>query len=147
MTEKLQKINTVNAIIAIAEQEILAQTGDAMRLIVVSHLPELVQKNTDSPEGMLKVIADALGMDYRDYGETGRKTEYVHLKQMGCYFLKKYLGERMTLRQIGELTGKYDHSMVIKSVNTVEYKLLMKNEMYTAKHQVCLEAITQWLND
>lgn len=147
MTEKLQKINTVNAIIAIAEHEILKQTGDAMRLIVVSSLPPDVQKNTDSPQGLLKVIADALEMDYRDYNNTSRKTAFVHLKQLGCFFLKTYLGERMTLRQIGELIANYDHTTVMHSVNTVKDKLYTKDEVYTAKHEVCLEAITQWLND
>lgn len=147
MTKKLQEINTVNAIIAIAEQEILERTGVSMRLIVVSHLPELVQKNTNSPEGLLKVVADALEMDYQHYGSTSRKEAFVHLKQLGCYFLKQYMGDRMTLKAIGEIIGNYDHTCVLYSIRTVEHKLFNNDKVYVAKHGICLEAITQWMND
>lgn len=145
MTERMAQVNAVNTILCAAEAEIRQITGLDMRVIVVSRVPDL--KSLISPEAMLSVIANALEMQYSDYQVQTRKREYLHLRQLGCYFLKQYFGDKLTLTQIGDKAGCYDHTMALHSIQTVDNKIRAKDCVYYKKYEFALEAVTQWMSD
>jgi chromosomal replication initiation ATPase DnaA len=140
MNEKLQKVNAVNVICAQAEADILAQTGLHMRVIVTSDQ----QGTTKGPEGMMGIIANALGMTADAYKNPTRKREVVEVRQLACYFLSQYYPE-MSLGRIGLLVANYDHTTVMHSKQVVTKNL--KNDDFQKKYDNVLNAVSQWIRE
>lgn len=142
--ERLKEINTVNYIIARAEQEIFASTGTRVQLLVANPLPEEVDYNNEEMgQKLLQLIADALGMRYSDYSLKGRAPKYVHLRQIGAYMIRMYV-PKMTLKQIAQIFN-CDHTTVLHNLRQCENLLNTNDEIITTKYDTALQAVTQWI--
>jgi hypothetical protein len=142
MTERTQHVNTINAILALAEQEIQERTGLKMRVVLVEDLPA----EQKTPGKLLHVIASALDMFPSDFVIKTRKMGHVELRQMGVLFLTEYHPE-ISLTNAGRLAGLTSYSDAQYALKAAKEKLEGNDIMFTGKHQMALEAVTQWLRD
>ncbi len=142
MSERRRQVNAVNTILCAAEKDIFIATGLRMRLISVGDLPDYGDAATTKPQMMLKVIADALEMDYSAYTDRNRTRRLVRLRQIGCYMLHTYYPD-MTQSEIGSLIGPYDHTTVIHCIKAVTNRYESYNQMLISEHEIALEAVTQ----
>lgn len=134
-------INVVNIVTTRAEQEILQMTGTRYRLMV---LPVLDAEEGIYPEGMLNVVANALGMTMSDYFNPSREREYAELRMIGCKMLSTYFPS-LSQKKITQLLGSKDHTMVIYYLRTAEERIASNDERFNIKHLQAIKAVTQWM--
>ena len=72
-----------------------------------------------------------------------RRRPYVHAREVAVYLLKKYT--TLTLKEIGEYVGAYDHTSILYYITKVEGYLKV-DETYRLKFQVIEEKLKDYNN-
>lgn len=70
------------------------------------------------PEDIIDMVCEETGVPYSQVVTKSRKRDVVITRQLIAFYCKGCCG--MSLKSIGELIGKRDHTTVIHSVNTIQ---------------------------
>ena len=135
----LQAAQEERQICKAAQQKIMSATG---RSISIMLLPEYM--GTRTPQLMLTVIANALNMDVACYKHRSRKRNYVELRFIAAYLLRKFF-PNLTLADITILFGGMNHTTIINGIERVAELIATNNELFTAKYETALNSVNIWL--
>ena len=122
-----------------AQQRIKDKTG--MQVTMVLYRSENTIK---TPERMLRVISDALGMSADCYRIKTRTREIVELRFIAALFLRTNF-PTITLHQIAILFGGRDHTSVMSGLARANDLIYSGDERFLEKYNAALKAVDQWL--
>lgn len=141
----IEHVNAINDIIRTAEKEIYATTGQTFTLYLRSTVPDEV-----TIEGMLLTIANALGMKAQDYEVQTRRRDYLDLRRLGAYFIRKQF-PTLSYTRIGELMGGQDHSTIINAIRQAEALVVSEDAAFLDKYNrvntLLSKYISTWLTE
>ena len=132
-------VSSARSITRAAESQIKKQTGIRVSLVLSSELT-----GQRSPEQMLHVVADALGMEHRHYQQKCRARDTVELRFIASRLLRTYY-PGITLKRISAFFGGQDHSSVINGLERAESLLSVNDDIFTRKYERAQRAVRQWL--
>lgn len=98
-----------------------------------------------TPQEMMEVIANSLGLKIEDY-IGGKKAKLVALRFITALFIKQHWPE-LSLEKIGELFGGQDHTTIRNAIITSENYLENGDQKFTAKYNTAKSAIDKWLSE
>jgi Bacterial dnaA protein helix-turn-helix len=139
--DRLKHVNSVNAIVAMAEADIKTQTGIGLRLLVVGPLPP-----DSNGMGLAQVVANALGFTMDEFKTHSRRRQFVDLRHIAAFLIRQYYPE-LTLEQIGPIVGHRDHTTTMNSIKVCRKFIDQKDPTFLPKYEQCLNAVTQWIRD
>jgi chromosomal replication initiation ATPase DnaA len=134
-----QQISTARSITRAAEQQIKSKTGMRVNLMLCadSHLNR-------TPEQLIAIVIEALGMTATDLSRKSRKRDVVELRFIVATLLRTYFPS-LTLLQISVHFGGQDHTSVLNGLARAQCLLQVKDPSFTTKYQTALQYVNQWL--
>lgn len=139
MESRIEKINAINAILSMAEQDILTATGYKLHVMTV---PYGVHKDL-MPEEFVHIVGTALRLTPQDMKCRDRIPHLVLYRQLCCKLLRDYYKE-LTLKRIAAIVGLGDHSTVLHGIKQIENLMAVRDDEVMQKYNWALDAITQW---
>lgn len=133
------QINSAKTITRLAEKKIEKKTG--MRVSLIAYTDHHIAR---SPEKMMVLIADTLGMDKSAFTLRSRARPVVELRFLTAYFLRNYF-PTITLCQISALFGGQDHTSIMNGLARTAMLLEVRDESFVSKYDQVLKAVNQWL--
>jgi len=125
-------------------RNLVLETKENVRLItqlVYSMSDNLILHEPNiSPSVIMTIIKKEFNLEITN---KTRKRPYVHAREVAVYLLKKYT--TLTLKEIGEYVGAYDHTSIIYYITKVEGYLKV-DETYRLKFQVIEEKLKDYNN-
>ncbi len=134
-----QQVNDARHITRAAEQQIMHKTGMRVTLVLC---PDYHTSKT--PEQMLRVIADAIGMDVACYKVKSRERDFVDLRFIAASLLRSFF-PGITLHDITILFGGQDHTSVINGISRAAMLLAAGDEKFTCKYETALKSVNKWI--
>ncbi|MES2701754.1 MAG: helix-turn-helix domain-containing protein [Bacteroidota bacterium] len=122
-----------------AEQQIKTRTGMSISIRLSPY-----DSSPRSPERILRVIAEALGMDASCFSVRSRRRDFSDLRFIASHILRQNF-PKITLSQIAALFGGYDHSSIISGLARANSLLYIGDTCFADKYNTALKAVTVWL--
>ena len=95
------------------------------------------------PADMLKVIAEAVGMQAGDYRVKCRGVVYTDLRTIGALLLREYYPD-IRLTEMGYLFGT-DHTSVIHNMKVGNGYLSVHQQPFLSKYLTAKQLVEQWI--
>lgn len=138
-----KEINAINLIVLQAEQDIYAETGRQVRLIIA---PDMMNTERKNAVGMFRLICAVQNLLPSEVRQDGQRDDLVRTRQLFYYFARKQF-KNTSYEQLGVITGGQDHSTVVYGIAQVEKRISITEDGFMEDYEAVKDAVEQWLND
>ena len=122
-----------------AQQRIRNKTGMEVALLLAP-----IEVTPKTPERMLRIIAEALGMSPNCYGMKNRSRPFSELRFIAAHLLRQNFAT-LTLQQIARFFGGVDHTSVISGLTRVNDLIYSGDTRFIEKYNSAQKAVNLWL--
>lgn len=134
-----QQMTTARHIARSAQQQIKDKTGMKVNMLLYYG-----DADSKTPEGMLYIIATALGMKMNDYRMKTKLRDIVELRFVAAVLLRRNF-PTMTLQQIAAIFGGQDHSSIISGIARAHALIYTGDQRFVNKYNTALRSVEHWL--
>jgi chromosomal replication initiation ATPase DnaA len=134
-----QQMNTARHITLSAERQIKSKTGIRIAVMLCP-----IENNYYTPEEMLEVIANALGMNPDCYRMKTRMRDVVEMRFIAALLLRMHF-PRFTLNQIAILFGGQDHTSILSGLARAHNLIFTGDALFVKKYDTVLTSVNAWL--
>lgn len=82
------------------------------------HKDNLFHSDDLKADEIIRIVSESEGIHIDDIKRKSRKREVLIPRQLCQYFIKQYT--KYSLREVGEVTGGYDHATILHSIKVIE---------------------------
>ena len=122
-----------------AQQRIRNKTGMEVALLLAP-----IETTPKTPERMLRIIAEALGMSANCYGLKNRSRPFAELRFIAAHLLRQNFAT-LTLQQIARFFGGLDHTSVISGLSRCNDLIYSGDMRFVEKYNSAQKAVDLWL--
>lgn len=134
---EIAQLTKVYALIDETEKRILKEHG-----LTVSLHPVFHAECSDVWNEFLRVISDALGMDFELYRTKTRMKYAVYMRHIAAFLLREYY-PKLSYPYIAKMFDK-DHTTVVHGVQTCKNLLDAKDTAMVSMYNAANEAVKKW---
>jgi chromosomal replication initiation ATPase DnaA len=134
-----QQVTEARHIARTAQQRIKDRTGMNISVLLCP-----VEATPKTPERMLRIIAESLGMSANCYRMKNRSRPFSELRFIAAHILRQNFAT-LTLHQIALFFGGLDHTSVINGLTRVNNLIHTGDTRFIEKYNQALKAVNLWL--